>query len=78
MTNVGVFFTKNGRLRLLNVSDEENKRKYLHSEEISEAIDTMYEVRRKINNNEFPPRKQFLCKFCTYQEQCDDEFFNFR
>lgn len=78
VSSVGVFFTKNGRLRLLDVSAEENKRKYLSHSEIDEAIDTMHDVRDKINRKEFPRKKQFLCKYCTYKEVCEDEFYFFR
>lgn len=75
---VGVFFTKNGRLRLLDVSAEENKRKYLSHSEIDEAIDTMHDVRQKINNREFPAKKQYLCRYCTYKHLCEDQFYYFR
>ncbi|MBQ6100150.1 MAG: PD-(D/E)XK nuclease family protein [Methanobrevibacter sp.] len=75
---VGVFFTKNGRLRLLDVCEEENKRKYLSYCEIDEAIDTMYDVRDKINRKEFPAKKQYLCRYCTYKKLCEDEFYFFR
>ena len=78
VSGVGVFFTKNGRLRILDVSSEENKRKFLNYSEIDEAIDTMYKVRDKINRKEFPRRKQFLCKYCTYKHICEDEFYFFR
>ena len=78
VSGVGVFFTKNGRLRILDVSSEENKRKFLSYSEIDEAIDTMYKVRDKINRKEFPRRKQFLCKYCTYKHICEDEFYFFR
>ena len=78
VSGVGVFFTKNGRLRILDVSPEENKRKYLSYSEIDDAIDTMYKVRDKINRKEFPRRKQFLCKYCTYKHLCEDEFYYFR
>ena len=71
VSRVGVFFTKNGKLRLLDVSNQDNKRKYLHQNEIDDAIDTMHEVRNKINNEIFPARKQFLCKYCTYKYICD-------
>ena len=37
VSGVGIFFTKNGRLRLLDVSDNENKRKYLSYSEIDEC-----------------------------------------
>lgn len=78
VSGVGVFFTKNGRLRILDVSSEENKRKFLSYSEIDEAIDTMYKVHDKINRKEFPRRKQFLCKYCTYKHICEDEFYFFR
>ena len=68
---VGVFFTKNGRLRLLDVCDEENKRKYLNQNEINEAIDTLHNVRENINNGVFPARRQFLCKYCTFRNLCE-------
>ncbi|WP_458456065.1 RecB family exonuclease [Methanobrevibacter sp.] len=72
VSSVGVFFTKNGRLRLLDICDEDNKRKYLNNEEISDAIDTMHHVREEINNNNFPARRQFLCRYCTYKHLCGE------
>lgn len=71
VSSVGIFFTKNGRLRLLDVCDEENKRKFLHSREIDEAIDTFYHVRNEVNKGNFYAKPQFLCKFCTYKDICD-------
>lgn len=71
VSSVGIFFTKNGRLRLLDVCDEENKRKFLHSREIDEAIDTFYYVREQVNKGNFYPKRQFLCKYCTYKHICD-------
>ena len=71
VSSVGIFFTKNGRLRLLEVCDEENKRKFLHSREIDEAIDTFYHVRNEVNKGNFYAKPQFLCKFCTYKDICD-------
>ncbi|WP_458405711.1 RecB family exonuclease [Methanobrevibacter sp.] len=71
VSSVGIFFTKNSRLRLLDVCDEENKRKFLHSREIDEAIDTFYYVREQVNKGNFYPKRQFLCKYCTYKHICD-------
>jgi CRISPR/Cas system-associated exonuclease Cas4 (RecB family) len=70
VSSVGIFFTKNGRLRLLDVCDEDNKRKYLNDKEISEAVDTLHHVRNEIKNENFPAKRQFLCKFCTYKHIC--------
>ena len=69
---VGIFFTKNGRLRLLKVDDIDNKRKFLKSDEIDEAIETMYHVRNEIDNGNFYQNKQFLCKLCLYKDYCDN------
>lgn len=70
VSSVGIFFTRNGRLRLLDVSEEENKRKFLNSSEIDEAIDTFYFVRNEVNNGNFYAKPQFLCRFCTYKDIC--------
>ena len=72
VSRVGIYFTKNGRLRLLDVCEEENKRYYLNSAEIEEAIDTLHSVRNDINNERFPAKKQFLCRYCTYKNLCDE------
>ena len=74
VSRVGIYFTKNGRLRLLDVCEEDNKRKYLNSEEISEAIDTLHYVRSEINKGKFPARRQYICKFCTYRHICDEHY----
>lgn len=78
VSKVGVFFTKNGRLRLLDVSNNDNKRKFLSYSEIDDAIDTMYDVRDRINRKEFPKKEQYLCRYCTYKKLCKDEFYFFR
>ena len=74
VSRVGIFFTKNGRLRLLDVAEKDNKRKFLNSNEINEAIDTFYEVRNEVNNKNFYPKYQFLCRYCTYKKICDEYF----
>ncbi|WP_405270653.1 RecB family exonuclease [Methanobrevibacter sp.] len=74
VSSVGIFFTKNGRLRLLEVCDEDNKRKYLCKSEIEDAVDTLHHVRNEINKGNFPAKEQFLCRYCTYKEICDDYF----
>ena len=72
VSSVGIFFTKNGRLRLLDVYEDDNKRKFLNSAEIEDAVDTFYQVRSEVNRGNFYPKRQFLCKFCTYKEKCDE------
>ena len=40
----------------------------------NEAIDTFYEVRNEVNNENFYPKYQFLCRYCTYKKICDEYF----
>lgn len=70
VSKVGIFFTKNGRFRLLDISDDGSKRKFLHSSEIDEAIDKFYFVRDEVNKGKFDAKPQFLCRFCTYKHLC--------
>ena len=69
----GIFFTKDNKLRVLYFEDEENKRKYMHSRELEEGIDTLYEVRKNINECRFPKNEQYVCRFCTYEEICEKD-----
>ena len=76
--SVGVFFTKNGRLRLLDIKDNDNKRKYLSYNELNQSLITLRNVRQNINNKKFPKIHQYTCRFCTYRHLCEDPFYNFR
>lgn len=72
VSGVGIFFTKNGRLRLLEVCEEDNKRKFLNSAEIEDAVKTFYKVRLEVNKGNFYPKRQYLCRYCTYKDICDE------
>ena len=66
----GIFFTKDNKLRLLHFKDNENKRIYMCNQELDECLDTLYEVRKNINESKFPKAEQFLCRYCTYSSIC--------
>lgn len=70
----GIFFTKDNKLRVLYFEDEDNKRKYMCSDELEEGLDTLYEVRKKVNEGKFPKNEQYLCRFCTYEDICFKDF----
>ena len=71
VSHVGIFFTKNGRLRLLEVNDNDNKFKYLNSQEIADSIKILNNVKNGIEKGNFQPKKQFTCKFCNYKSFCE-------
>ena len=68
--SAGIFFTKDNKLRLLHFKDNENKRIYMCNRELDEGLDTLYEVRKNINESKFPKEEQFLCRYCTYSSIC--------
>ena len=75
VSHVGVFFTRNAKLRLLKIDNNDNKRLYLHGDEIKNAVNIMHDVRNNIKNNVFHSNKQFICKFCNYQKMCFNSQF---
>lgn len=68
--SAGIFFTKDNKLRLLHFKDNDNKRIYMCNQELDEGLDTLYEVRKNINESKFPKEEQFLCRYCTYSSIC--------
>ena len=68
--SAGIFFTKDNKLRLLHFKDKDNKRIYMCNQELDEGLDTLYEVRRNVNESKFPKNEQFLCRYCTYSSIC--------
>ena len=70
VSHVGIFFTKNGKLRLLEIAENNNKRKYLNFDEIEKAINTMHDVKFQISCEIFYPKEEYTCKFCCYHNIC--------
>lgn len=68
--SAGIFFTKDNKLRLLHFKDNDNKRIYICNQELKEGLDTLYEVRKNVNEAKFPKEEQFLCRYCTYSSIC--------
>lgn len=70
VVSAGIFFTKDNKLRLIHFKDNDNKRIYMCNQELDEGLDTLYEVRKNINESKFPKEEQFLCRYCTYSSIC--------
>ena len=68
--SAGIFFTKDNKLRLLHFKDNDNNRIYMCNQELKEGLDTLYEVRKNVNEAKFPKEEQFLCRYCTYSSIC--------
>ena len=73
VTTAGIVFTKDAGMRFLNFKEEQNKGSYVTQEDYEAAIKLIDFVRKEIDENRFYPQPQFLCKYCSYQERCQEE-----
>lgn len=73
VSSAAIFFTKDGKYRGLNFTDEQKKGSYITEEDYKAVFKYINFIRDKIDNNIFPPKKQFLCEYCNFQEQCNSD-----
>lgn len=71
--SAGIFFTKEGKARFLNFVECQDKGAYCTEKDCAKAIEFLDFVRDEVSNNRLHPKKQFLCKYCSYQKQCEEE-----
>lgn len=57
---VGIYFSKNGKLRVTDITSQDCER----------ALGIMEGVRKKIKNKEFPQNPGFLCGWCSFESIC--------
>ena len=70
-----IFFTKDGGYSELMFTDADYSAINCSLTEYNNKLDLIEEVRKKIEAGEFPPRRQYLCKYCDFKDLCDEEGF---
>ena len=73
VSSAAIFFTKDGNYRGLNFSNDKKKGSYITDEDYQSVFEYIDFVEKQISNEIFPPKKQFLCKYCAFQEQCNND-----
>lgn len=73
VTTAIVFFTKDGKYRGFNFTNIQKKGAYVTDNDYKSVFDYINFVKDQIEHNIFPPKKQFLCKYCNFQEQCNKD-----
>ena len=68
-----IFFTKDGKYRGFNFADEQEKGCYVTDEDYKAVFKYVDFINNKIDNNIFPPKKQFLCDYCNFQDRCNKD-----
>ena len=69
----GIFFTKDGKYRFLNFADNVDKGAHCTEKDCKASIELLDFIREEVDANRFHPNKQFLCKYCGYQELCEKD-----
>lgn len=69
----GIFFTKDGKCRFLKFMDEVDKGAHCTQEDYEAAISLLDFVREEVEAKRFQPNRQFICKYCGYQNRCEQD-----
>ena len=68
-----IFFTKDNKYRGFNFANQQQKGAYVTDKDYQSVFDYINFVQEQISHNIFPPKKQFLCKYCNFQEECNQD-----
>ena len=71
VSSAAIFFTKDGKYRGLNFTNEQKKGCYITDDDYDAVFKYVNFVGHQIEKQIFPPKKQFLCQYCAFQEQCN-------
>lgn len=69
----GIFFTKDGKNRFLTFSEDVDKGAFCTANDCDAALKLLDFIREEIKNERFLPKRQYLCKYCTHQQRCEDD-----
>lgn len=71
VVTAGIFFTSNGAYRCINFTESQSKGAFMTNESYQEIFELIDWIQMMIDNNQFQPERQFLCRYCDYQELCE-------
>jgi len=73
VTTAIIFFTKDCKYRGFNFANQQEKGAYVTDKDYKSVFDYINFVKDNVAHNIFPPKKQFLCKYCNFQKQCSED-----
>lgn len=69
----GILFTEDAGTRFINFTEHQSKGSYVTQEDYQAAIKLLDFVRNEVKENRLYPKEQFLCKYCSYYDICQEE-----
>lgn len=73
VSSAAIFFTKDGKFRGFNFTNNQNKGSYVTDEDYDAVFTYIDFIKNKIDEGVFIPKKQFICEYCAFQEQCNND-----
>lgn len=73
VASAGIYFTKDGGMRFTNFVEEQRKGSFVTQEDYDTAIELLDFIRNEVDENNIYPEPQFLCKYCTYYDRCQND-----
>lgn len=71
--SAGIVFTKDGGMKFVNFCESQSKGSFVTKADEEAAIELLQFIREEIEEENFYPERQFLCKYCTYKDRCERE-----
>ena len=71
--SAGIFFTKDKKFRFINFVECQEKGAFCTEKDCQAALDLLDFIREEVKAERFNPNRQFICKYCGYQEMCEKE-----
>ena len=71
--SAGIYFTKDGKYKFLNFAEDVDKGAYCTQKDYDATINLLDFVRDEVKHGRLQPNRQYLCKYCFYQDKCEAE-----
>ena len=71
--SAGIYFTKDGKYKFLNFAEDVDKGAYCTQKDYDATINLLDFIRDEVKHGRLQPNRQYLCKYCFYQDKCEAE-----
>lgn len=71
--SAGIFFTKDGKTRFINFVETQDKGAFVTQRDYQATLDLLDFIRDEVNEGRLYPNKQYLCRYCGYQDRCEQD-----
>ena len=71
--SAGIFFTKDGKTRFINFVETQDKGAFITQKDYQASLDLLDFIREEVDAGRLYPNRQYLCKYCGYQDVCEQD-----